>query len=163
MVYHIPGRAAVSVTRETLDTLAAQSPTFIGMKHAVNDLGFVSECLESQPELRIFVGLEELSFPGLAVGACGLMNAVGNLRPRVLADMCEAVWRNDLRHARALHDQLFEVNRAVFFDTNPIPIKYMMKRLGLLPANDHRLPLMPATSELERKLDAVLERAGFLG
>ena len=61
MVYHIPGRAAVSVTRETLDTLAAQSPTFIGMKHAVNDLGFVSECLESQPDLRIFVGLEELS------------------------------------------------------------------------------------------------------
>ncbi len=163
MVYHIPGRAAVSVTRETLDTLAAQSPTFIGMKHAVNDLGFVSECLESQPELRIFVGLEELSFPGLAVGACGLMNAVGNLRPRLLADMCEAVWRNDLRHARALHDQLFEVNRAVFFDTNPIPMKYMMKRLGLLPANDHRLPLLPATSELERKLDAVLERAGFLG
>jgi 4-hydroxy-tetrahydrodipicolinate synthase len=163
MVYHIPGRAAVSVTRETLDTLAAQSPTFIGMKHAVNDLGFVSECLESQPDLRIFVGLEELSFPGLAVGACGLMNAVGNLRPRVLADLCEAVWRNDLRHARALHDQLFEVNRAVFFDTNPIPIKYMMKRLGLLPANDHRLPLMPATSELERKLDTVLERAGFLG
>jgi 4-hydroxy-tetrahydrodipicolinate synthase len=42
MVYHIPGRAAVSVTRETLDALAAQSPTFIGMKHAVNDLGFVS-------------------------------------------------------------------------------------------------------------------------
>jgi len=163
MVYHIPGRAAVSVTRETLDTLAAQSPTFIGMKHAVNDLGFVSECLESQPDLRIFVGLEELSFPGLAVGACGLMNAVGNLRPRVLADMCEAVWRNDLPHARALHDQLFEVNRAVFFDTNPIPMKYMMKRLGLLPANDHRLPLMAATSELERKLDAVLERAGFLG
>ncbi len=163
MVYHIPGRAAVSVTRETLDTLAAQSPTFIGMKHAVNDLGFVSECLESQPDLRIFVGLEELSFPGLAVGACGLMNAVGNLRPRVLADLCEAVWHDDLRHARALHDQLFEVNRAVFFDTNPIPIKYMMKRLGLLPANDHRLPLMPATSELERKLDAVLERAGFLG
>jgi 4-hydroxy-tetrahydrodipicolinate synthase len=163
MVYHIPGRAAVSVTRDTLDALAAQSPTFIGMKHAVNDLGFVSECLESQPDLRIFVGLEELSFPGLAVGACGLMNAVGNLRPRVLAEMCEAVSCNDLPRARALHDQLFEVNRAVFFDTNPIPMKYMMKRLGLLPANDHRLPLTPATPELERKLDAVLERAGFLG
>ena len=161
MVYHIPGRAAVSVTRDTLDEIAASSPTFVGMKHAVNDLGFVSECLQSQPEMRIFVGLEELSFPGLAVGACGLMNAVGNLRPRVLAEMCEAVWRNDLVAARALHDRLFEINRAVFFDTNPIPMKYMMKRLGLLPANDHRLPLVPATPELERKLDAVLERAGF--
>jgi 4-hydroxy-tetrahydrodipicolinate synthase len=163
MVYHIPGRAAVSVTRETLDEVAAKSATFIGMKHAVNDLGFVSECLRSQPDMRIFVGLEELSFPGLAIGACGLMNAVGNLRPRVLADMCEAVWRNDLAEARALHDRLFEVNRAVFFDTNPIPIKYMMKRLGLLPANDHRLPLVLATPDLQRTLDAVLERAGFTG
>ncbi|MCC6987949.1 MAG: 4-hydroxy-tetrahydrodipicolinate synthase [Acidobacteria bacterium] len=163
MVYHIPGRAAVSVTRETLDEIAKASPTFVGMKHAVNDLGFVSECLQSQPEMKIFVGLEELSFPGLAVGACGLMNAVGNLRPRVLADMCEAVWQNDLATARQLHDRLLEINRAVFFDTNPIPIKYMMKRLGLIPANDHRLPLMPATKELERKLDGVLERAGFAG
>jgi 4-hydroxy-tetrahydrodipicolinate synthase len=162
MVYHIPGRAAVSVTRDTIDEITAKSPTFIGMKHAVNDLGFVSECLQSQPDLRIFVGLEELSFPGLAIGACGLMNAVGNLRPRALADMCEAVWRNDLAEARALHDRLFEVNRAVFFDTNPIPMKYMMRRLGLLPVNDHRLPLMSATPELERRLDAVLERAGFL-
>ncbi|MBP7775620.1 MAG: 4-hydroxy-tetrahydrodipicolinate synthase [Acidobacteria bacterium] len=163
MVYHIPGRAAVSVTRETLDEIAKASPTFVGMKHAVNDLGFVSECLQSQPAMKIFVGLEELSFPGLAVGACGLMNAVGNLRPRVLADMCEAVWQNDLATARQLHDRLLEINRAVFFDTNPIPIKYMMKRLGLIPANDHRLPLMPATKELERRLDGVLERAGFAG
>ncbi len=163
MVYHIPGRAAVSVTRETLDQIAQASPTFVGMKHAVNDLGFVSECLQSQPQMKIFVGLEELSFPGLAVGACGLMNAVGNLRPKVLADMCEAVWRNDLAAARLLHERLLEVNRAVFFDTNPIPMKYMMKRLGLIPANDHRLPLVPATPELERRLDGVLERAGFAG
>jgi 4-hydroxy-tetrahydrodipicolinate synthase len=47
----------------------------------------------------------------------------------------------------------------VFFDTNPIPIKYMMKKLGLLPRNEHRLPMVPATAELEKKLDGVLERA----
>ena len=50
----------------------------------------------------------------------------------------------------------------MFFDTNPIPIKYMMKRLGILPANEHRLPMVPATPELERRLDGVLERAGLL-
>ncbi len=58
---------------------------------------------------------------------------------------------------------LFEINKAVFFDTNPIPIKYMMKRLGILPNNDHRLPMVPATRELEKRLDDVLERAGLLG
>jgi len=163
LVYHIPGRAAVSVTIETLKALKERSSTFVGMKHAVNDLGFVSECFAHLGrDFKVFVGLEELSFPMMAVGACGLMNAVGNLQPRALAKLCEAVWRNDLAGAQALHTQLFEINQAVFFDTNPIPIKYMMKRLGLLADNEHRLPMARATPELERRLDAVLERAGLL-
>jgi len=163
MVYHIPGRTAVSVTIETLQELRAKSRTFVGMKHAVNDLGLVSECVSKLgSDFKIFVGLEELSFPMMAVGACGLMNAVGNLQPRILAELCEAVWNSDLSRAQTLHQQLFEINQAVFFDTNPIPIKYMMKRLGILAANEHRLPMVPATAELERRLDGVLRRAGLL-
>jgi 4-hydroxy-tetrahydrodipicolinate synthase len=162
MIYHIPGRTAVSVTLDTLKACKDKSPTFVGMKHAVNDLGFVSECLhELGDDFKVFVGLEELSFPMMAVGACGLMNAVGNLRPGVLAEMCDAVAANDLAAARKLHDQLLEINKAVFFDTNPIPMKYMMTRLGLLDDNEHRLPMVPATAELAAKLDGVLERAGL--
>jgi len=163
MVYHIPDRAAVSVTLDTLRELRERSPHLVGMKHAVNDLGFVSECVAALgADFHIFVGLEELSFPMMAVGACGLMNAVGNLRPRVLADLCEAIWANDLSQARSLHQALLQINQAVSFDTNPIPIKYMMRRLGLLPANEHRLPNMPATPELEKRLDNVLRHAGLL-
>ncbi len=163
MVYHIPGRTAVGVTLDTLKELKARSPTFVGMKHAVNDLGFVSECIAVfGKDFRIFVGLEELSFPMMAVGACGLMNAVGNVQPRILADLCAAVWRSDLARAQALHDELFEINQAVFYDTNPIPVKYMMKRLGILRANEHRLPMLPAAADLEHRLDGVLNRAGLL-
>jgi 4-hydroxy-tetrahydrodipicolinate synthase len=163
MVYHIPGRAAVSVTIDTLKELRAKSSTFVGIKHAVNDLGLVSDCYANLgADFRIFVGLEELSFPMMAVGACGLMNAVGNLRPQVLVELCEAVWSGDLARGQALHQQLFEINQAVFYDTNPIPIKYMMKRLGLLSNNEHRLPMVPASADLERRLDAVLQRAGLI-
>ena len=132
------------------------------MKHAVNDLGFVSECLNVMPDFKVFVGLEELSFPELAVGAVGLMNAVGNLRPRLLADMCQAVWDNDLNLGQQIHQQLFELNKSVFYETNPTPIKYMMKRLGILKNNDHRLPMISANKDLEQRLDGVLERAGLL-
>lgn len=163
MVYHIPGRAAVNVTIDTLKELRAKSSNFVGMKHAVNDLALVSEChAVLGPDFRIFVGLEELSFPMMTVGACGLMNAVGNLRPRILADLCDAVWRGDLAMAQELHHRLFEINQAVFFDTNPIPMKYMMRRLGILEVNEHRLPMVPATAELERRLDGVLRRAGLI-
>jgi 4-hydroxy-tetrahydrodipicolinate synthase len=163
MIYHIPGRTAVSVTLDTMCELREKSANFIGMKHAVNDLGFVTECFAALGnDFKIFVGLEELSFPMMTIGACGLMNAVGNLRPDVLSKMCDAVWRSDLQGGRELHQRLLEINQAVFYDTNPIPIKYMMKKLGIMPTNEHRLPMVPATPELEKKLDGVLERAGLL-
>jgi 4-hydroxy-tetrahydrodipicolinate synthase len=156
MIYHIPGRTAVNVTLDTMKVIRDKSPHFIG-------LGFVTECLAAfGDDFRIFVGLEELSFPMMAIGACGLMNAVGNLRPAILAEMCEAVWSSDLDTGRELHQRLLEINQAVFYDTNPIPMKYMMKKLGIIPVNEHRLPMMPATPELEERLDGVLERAGLL-
>jgi 4-hydroxy-tetrahydrodipicolinate synthase len=162
MIYHIPGRTAVSVTLDTVVELARRSPTFVGMKHAVNDLGFVSECLGALPDFKVFVGLEELSFPMMAIGAVGLMNAVGNLNPRAVADIAEAVEAGDLARGRMLHQQLLEVNKSVFYDTNPTPIKYMMKRLGIIPENEHRLPMVAASPELQKRLDGVLERSGLM-
>jgi 4-hydroxy-tetrahydrodipicolinate synthase len=162
MIYHIPGRAAVSVTVDTVKELKDKSPTFVGMKHAATDLDFVTDCFAAVgKDFKIFVGLEELSFPMMAVGACGLMNAVGNIKPAVLAELCEAVWKGNLAHAQALHHRLHEINKAAFFDTNPIPMKYMAKKLGLIGSNEHRLPMVPATRELEKRLDAVLARANF--
>ena len=163
MIYHIPGRTAVNVTLETMKILSVKSANFVGMKHAVNDLGFVTECLSAfGPDFKIFVGLEELSFPMLSIGACGLMNAVGNLRPNILSEMCEAVWNKNNERGLELHHQLLEINQAVFYDTNPIPIKYMMKKLGIMKNNEHRLPMMPATVELEKRLDIVLRNSGLL-
>ena len=163
LIYHIPGRAAVSTDLATVKAMKESIPNLVGMKHAVNDMGFVTHMLDTfGPEWRVFVGLEELSFPMLAVGACGLMNAVGNLAPRKVALLYEAVERGDLHAARKLHFDLFDLNLSVFYDTNPIPIKYMMKRMGLLKSNEHRLPMMPATRELELRLDAVLTRAGLI-
>ena len=164
MIYHIPGRTAVNVTLETMKILSDKSANFVGMKHAVNDLGFVTECLSAfGPDFKIFVGLEELSFPMLSIGACGLMNAVGNLRPNILSEMCEAVWNKNNERGLELHHQLLEINQAVFYDTNPIPIKYMMKKLGITKNNEHRLPMMSATVELEKRLDIVLRNSGLLG
>ncbi len=68
MIYHIPGRAAVDVKIETAKQINDQCPTFVGMKHASLDLGYVSDLFEEVDEdLRVFVGLEELSFPMMAI------------------------------------------------------------------------------------------------
>lgn len=163
MIYHIPGRAAVNVTVDTVAAIAERLPRLVGLKHAFNDLTFVTEVLARLGmAFRIHVGLEDLSFPMLAVGASGLMNAVGNIAPRKVAELYEATAAGKMAAARALHYELFELNQAVFFDTNPIPMKYMMKRLGILPNEEHRLPMVPSTPELQKRLDAVLARAGLL-
>lgn len=163
MIYHIPGRAVVNVTVETVARIAEKAPQLVGIKHAVNDLEFVSELLVKMGhEFRIFVGLESLSFPMMAVGASGLMNAVGNIAPRKVADICNRVFAGDLEGAKRLHYELFDLNKAVFLDTNPIPMKYMMKRMGLLDTNEHRLPMVPATPEQEKQLDQILAKAGLI-
>ncbi len=164
LIYHIPGRAAVSVEAATLERIAERAPNLVGMKHAANDLALVTQVLARMGnDFCIFVGLEELSFPMMAIGACGLMNAAGNLKPKALAQMCEDVFAERLAPARAAHDALFELNQAIFFDTNPTPLKYMMQRMGLLETEEHRLPMMPATPELAARLDGVLTRAGLIG
>jgi 4-hydroxy-tetrahydrodipicolinate synthase len=163
LMYHIPGRSAFKVEIATLIEIGEKTPTFVGIKHAVDDHSFVSEMVQALGrEFRILCGLEEFTFSMMALGASGTMNAVANIAPRAVAQLCEVTLRGDFEEARRLHYQTFQLMRAVFFDTNPIPLKYMAKRLGILSNNEHRLPMMPATPSLERRLDEVLREAGLL-
>ena len=163
MIYHIPGRAAVSVKSATVARIAERLPNLVGIKHAANDLEFVTELLtELGPEFRVFCGLEALSLPMLVVGARGLMNAVSNLAPARVAALYEAVEQGDLAAARKLHAELFELNQSIFLDTNPGPLKYMMSRLGLLDSPELRLPLVSMDGEQAKILDKVLVRSGLL-
>lgn len=162
LLYHIPGRAGVSVDAETLEAIAEAAPSFVGMKHASTDLALVSDArARLGPDFRVLVGLEELSLPMMALGASGMVNAVGNVAPRKVAALGHAMNGGNLAEARRLHDELLALNRAVFWDTNPIPIKYLMRRMGLLATNEHRLPMVPASRDLEARLDRLAEEVGL--
>ena len=163
MIYHIPGRAAVSIKAQTVIRIAEQVPHLVGLKHADQNLELLTELLLALgPEFRIFCGVEALSFPMLVLGGSGLMNAVGNLAPAVVAELYTAVQRGDMKRALEIHTEIFELNQSIFIDTNPVPLKYMMSRLGQLDSPELRLPLVPLEKHHERTLDAVLARAGLL-
>lgn len=160
LLYHIPGRAAVSVTVDTLLAMKDACDNLVGVKHASADIDFVSDLMaRTAGEFTVLVGLEHLSLPMLAAGAAGMVNALANIAPHDVVALFDAVDRSDLDAARRLGAALHELNRAIFWDTNPIPLKYMMRRLGLLAHNEHRLPMMPAEPALEARLDAALDRA----
>jgi 4-hydroxy-tetrahydrodipicolinate synthase len=163
LIYHIPGRTSVTVNASTVAEIAERTPKLVGIKHASTDLGFVTDLLgRLGQEFRIFCGLESLSLPMMAIGAAGTMNAVGNLDPGRVAKLCEAVAGNHLEIARQLHFSLSALNEAIFLDTNPIPLKYMMWRIGLLPSAELRLPLVSLGAESREQLDAVLIEADLL-
>ena len=163
MIYHIPGRAAVSIKASTVVRIAERVPHLVGLKHADQNLELLTELLVALgPEFRIFCGVEALSYPMLILGGSGLMNAVGNLAPAIVAELYNAVESADYKRALAIHTQIFELNQSIFLDTNPVPLKYMMSRLGLLESAELRLPLVKLERTHEVTLDAVLSRAGLL-
>jgi 4-hydroxy-tetrahydrodipicolinate synthase len=163
MIYHIPGRAAVSIHAKTVMRIGERIDNLVGLKHADKGLELLTELqIGMGPEFRMFCGLEALSLPMLVLGASGLMNAVGNVAPAKVASLYTAVKQGDLQMAQRLHLELFELNRAIFFDTNPVPLKYMMSRLGMLDSPELRLPLIDLDAELQKAIDPVLLRAGLL-
>ena len=163
MIYHIPGRAAVSIHAKTILRIGERIDNLVGLKHADKGLELLTELQVGMgAEFRMFCGVEALSLPMLVLGASGLMNAVGNLAPAKVAALYTAVRKGDLQTAQRLHVELFELNQAIFFDTNPVPLKYMMSRVGILDSPELRLPLIDLDAELRKVIDPVLLRAGLL-
>jgi 4-hydroxy-tetrahydrodipicolinate synthase len=160
LIYNIPGRAAVSITVPTVERISERAPNLVGLKHASADLDLVTELLLALGEdFRIFCGLESYTYPMLALGGAGVMSAVGNLFPERVKALCRAVTEHDHAAALALHRELHRVNRAIFLDTNPVPLKHMLERLGLA-RGEVRPPLAPADEGLRTALDAVLVEYG---
>lgn len=163
LIYHIPGRAAVAMTAETIEAIAERAPNFIGLKNTDDDLALVTRLLAKLgPGFRIFGGMESSAFAMAAIGGCGTMITSSNVAPRKIAQIHECFAAGDLAGASALTREVHELMDATSVDTSPIPVKYMMKRMGVIPTNEHRLPMVPATPEMERQLDGVLKRAGLI-
>jgi 4-hydroxy-tetrahydrodipicolinate synthase len=156
LIYNIPGRAAVGVTPQTVQAIVEEAPNVVGLKHASNDLDLVTDLLlRLGDDFALFCGLESYSYPFLAVGGAGLMSAVGNLYPEQIAKLCALV--RDQQHPAALklHRELFRLNEAVFWDTNPVPLKAMLELRGI-GNGEVRPPLLPASTDLRSRLSALL-------
>ena len=162
LIYHIPARAAVSVNAGTFEAIAEHCPNFVGLKNTDEDLALVSRLMSRfGPDFRIFGGLESTAFAMSALGGCGTMITTSNVAPKQIARLNDLCMAGKLHEAQKLAIEINELLTAAFLDTGPIPIKCMMKIMGLIPANEHRLPMVPATPELEKQLEAVVERYGL--
>jgi 4-hydroxy-tetrahydrodipicolinate synthase len=162
LIYHIPMRAGFTLTVDTLAAIKDHLPHFAGLKNTDTDVGLVTGALARLGrDFRIFAGHELPTLPMLSIGGCGMMITASNIAPRMVSQLYEAFAKNDTDGAIALNLKLYPLFRGVALETSPIPVKYMLKRLGVLHANEHRMPLVPASPEVEKQLDKVLADIGL--
>lgn len=162
IIYNIPGRTAVNMNPETLARLRQACPNVIGVKEANVDLQQISdELLLCGPDLLVYSGIEALCYPMLALGGAGHVSATANVAPKEVARLYDLTVEGRWEEARALHYRLLPLNKALFLETNPGPVKTAMGWLGLIhPAL--RLPLVPPSATNQAKLREAMEGLGLI-
>lgn len=162
LIYHIPGRTGFTLAVDTLAAIKDEVPHFAGLKNTDTDVGFVTGALARLGcDFRIFAGLELPTLPMLGIGGCGMMITASNVAPRLVAQLYDTFAEGDIDGAIALNLKLYPLFRGVALESSPIPVKYMLKRLGVLQSNEHRSPMVPASAEVAGQLDKILADMGL--
>ncbi|HAN45428.1 MAG TPA: 4-hydroxy-tetrahydrodipicolinate synthase [Cyanobacteria bacterium UBA8156] len=161
LLYNIPGRTGCKLEGTTIARLA-EIPNIVGIKEATGDLDLASQIrAHTPPEFAIYSGDDSLTLPLMAVGAQGVVSVASHLVGADLKRCMEAFVAGNLSQAQALHIKLFPLFRALFWNTNPIPLKAALYLLGR-DSGVVRSPLVPAGEELLVKLKAVLMSLGLM-
>ncbi len=162
-IYNIPGRSGVNMEPETVARLAADCPSIVGIKEASGSVQQASRILSlTGPAFTLLSGEDSLNFALLAIGGRGFITVTANVAPSQVASLYNHFAAGRLEEARRIHYELEELNKAMFLETNPIPVKTALAMMGRIE-EEFRLPLCPMSEENKRKLAETLERYGLLG
>lgn len=158
IVYNVPSRTGQNLTPDIICELA-EHPNIVGVKEASGDITQISRIIEGtrDEEFTVLSGDDAMTLPVMALGGSGAIAVTANIQPAKMVAMVEAFFRGDLETARDIHYALSPLFRALFIDTNPIPIK---KAVGLcgMAAGPVRLPLDDLDAEKTALLKEVLSR-----
>jgi 4-hydroxy-tetrahydrodipicolinate synthase len=157
MLYNIPGRTGVALTPETVEKLAAH-PRIRAIKEATGSTDSCGEIAMRCPNLAVLSGDDTMTLPFASVGAVGVVSVVSNIYPDRIAKLCAAYLAGDFAGALRWHRELIPVARAMFLETNPIPVKAAMRLLGR-DTGSLRLPMTEARPETLAALRKVVKLA----
>ncbi|MBI2525559.1 MAG: 4-hydroxy-tetrahydrodipicolinate synthase [Candidatus Rokubacteria bacterium] len=162
LVYNIQSRTAVNVETDTLQRLAKGCPNIVGVKEASGSLDQMTQVLLAcGPDFSVLSGDDTLTLPLMSVGGRGVVSVIANIVPRDTAELTHAALAGDWKLAREIHLRLFPLCRAMFIETNPIPVKEAMAMMGRLEP-EFRLPLCRMSDGNRERLRTVLKQQGLL-
>ena len=158
VLYNVPGRTGVTLEPETIAHLA-QIKNIVGVKEAGGNLDKTSRTRVFAPDLTVYSGDDSLTLPMLAIGAKGVISVASHIVGSEIKEMIMSFENGDIKRAEEIHLKLFDIFKALFVITNPIPVKAALNMVGI-PVGGLRLPLVSADEKTMTILEKVLKNLG---
>ena len=159
IVYNVPSRTGVSISAETVARLA-EFDNIVAIKEATGDIDQASQIL-NLCDITVLSGDDSLTLPIMSIGGKGVVSVLANILPREVSELTSSFLKGEIENAQRLHNSLFPVCKAMFIETNPIPVKTAMKLLGRLNG-EMRLPLCDMNDGHKKQLKIALEKYGLV-
>jgi 4-hydroxy-tetrahydrodipicolinate synthase len=161
MLYNVPGRTVADMKPPTVARLA-EHPRIFGIKEASAELGRVQAIRDlCGSKFRLYSGDDATARQFMRLGGHGVVSVTANVAPAAMAAMCRAALGGDAEQAAELDELLVDLHRELFVESNPIPVKWALERMGLIPPGI-RLPLTRLSVEARPRVEAALRRARVL-
>ena len=162
ILYNVPSRTSSNILPQTVARLA-QIDNIAGIKEATADLNQISEVIRLCPDdFAVLSGDDFTSMPTVLIGGKGVISVTSNVAPRDMSDMMSAALAGDLARAKSLHYKLFPLMQAMFYDTNPVPVKKSLELMGKIKSGTPRLPLYPMNDDALSRLKSALANYGLI-
>jgi 4-hydroxy-tetrahydrodipicolinate synthase len=160
MVYNIASRTGVNVETSTLAKLAKDCKNIVSVKEASGSLDQMGQVRLNIPEMSVLSGDDILTLPLLAIGGTGVVSVLSNIIPKDVVAMVNAFNKGDLKTAESLHFKMLPLAKAMFLETNPIPVKTALSMLGMC-SGELRLPMCEMEEANKTKLKEALKNYGL--
>jgi 4-hydroxy-tetrahydrodipicolinate synthase len=161
VLYNIQGRTGVNIENATVQRLSKIS-NIVGVKEASGSILQASEVIRlCGSDFSVLSGDDPMTFPLMCLGGKGVISVVTNIVPKKVSSLVRHMLNGELDKARAIHFEIYELNQAMFIETNPIPVKASLALMGMIQP-EYRLPLCPLAEANLNKLKGILERYGII-
>ena len=161
ILYNVPGRTVADMSNETMLRLA-QVPGIVGVKEASGNIARDIELLRLAPKsFAVYSGDDATAMALMLCGGQGNISVTANIAPRAMHEMCMAAMQGEISKAREINDRLLPLHSKLFIEPNPLPVKWAMAEMGLIPTG-LRLPLVPLSAQYHETVRAALRESGVL-
>ncbi len=163
LLYNVPGRTACDLLPETIYRLFNDCSNVYGVKEATGSIERCVDLLAHEPKLSVISGDDAINYPILSNGGKGVISVTSNIMPNKISNLTHAAIDGDYHEAKRINDELYTMNKVLFCESNPIPIKAAMYIAGLLDTLEYRLPLTQPSKENMKKIENVIKQYDIKG